>query len=161
MPDRRATTTSARLPASSGPTACDKARDDQETDAGRDAGVGGVEDVLPEEVRPQSVAIDEVDDEPEVEAIGDVADRAADDHAEGDPHEERLVRAILERYPEDGEHDQRHDDEQERVVAEEAERAVRVLLVRPLEPTVDHHPALAGHQMLDDPRLRPLIEGDD
>src|SRR5579883_2430542 len=134
-----ATMTSARLPVSSGVTTCCKAGEDQQDHAARNAGIGDVEDV-----RPDAIEIDEVDDVPEVHPVDDVADRAAEDHAEGDPHDERIARVLPERKPEDREHDQRHHDQQERRGAEQAERPVHVLLVRPLQKMRNDEAAFSG-----------------
>src|SRR5579863_10228533 len=67
-PESRATTTSVRCPASSAVTTCNKARKQQQSNPDGDARVGYVEDVWPD-----AVEVDKVDDVAVVHAIDDIA----------------------------------------------------------------------------------------
>src|SRR5579864_4594840 len=132
-PPRCATTRSARFPASSGSMArrnswIRKTREDQQDHTRSDARVGDVEDI-----RPDPVKIDEIDHVLIMNAIDDIADRAAENHTERDTDGERAARLIAKREPEDGEHNRRHGDQQRGRIAEEPERAVLVLLVGPAQ----------------------------
>src|SRR5215469_273158 len=68
-PERAATRTSARSPACSAVTTCNKAREQKQPDADGNAGISDVENV-----RPNTIEIDEIDDVPVVNAIDDVSD---------------------------------------------------------------------------------------
>src|SRR5215469_17261524 len=152
-PVRRATATSTRLPISSGVTARDKGRKEQQRDPYGDAGVGHVKDVW-----PNSIEVDEVDDVSVVKTIDDVADRAADDHTERDAYQPRTRGSVAKAIPKQHENDDRHSDEQHGVAAEQSERAVKVALVRPLEKVWNDDPALSGKKRIDDEMLGILIE---
>ena len=66
--------------------------------------------------------------------------------------------ASRKRTPEEPEHDQRHADQQDRVAAEQAERAVHVAFVRPPQQVGDDDPALAGKKRSEHQVLGVLIE---
>src|ERR1700678_950791 len=114
-PAKRATTTSAATPASSALPACCKRRDDQEANADRDARVRNVEDV-----RPNSVEVDEIDHVSVMYAIDDIGDRAAGNHAECDANRQRLGGCVAKTVPKQHEDDDRHRDQQHAVAAEQS-----------------------------------------
>ena len=63
-------------------------------------------------VPPDTVEVDEIDDVAVVQAVDDVADRAADDHAEGDADQARTRGGLAKTQPKDDQNDHRHADQQ-------------------------------------------------
>lgn len=96
-----------------------------------------------------------------LEAIDDVADRPADDHPERDAHQSRVPDRIAERPREEGEHENRETDQQDRRVPEHPERAVGVLHEGEPQEVGDDEPAFAGEEVGEDQTLRPAVENED
>src|SRR5579862_4256206 len=151
-PERTATRTSVRLPACSVVTTCNKAREQEQPDADGNARISNVEDV-----RPYPVKIDKVDHVSVVNAIDDIADGPPHDHSESNAHDQRSSGGVAEAEPKEHEHDDRHRDEQIRIIPEEPERSVDVSFVRPLQEVRYKIPAFAGQERLCDQDLRILI----
>ena len=68
---------------------------------------------------------------------------------------------VAEREREEPEHQEREADQQDRLRAEEAERAVGVLHVRPPQQVRDRDHALTGQEVRADDGLRPAVERED
>src|SRR5579884_200043 len=144
---------SARLPDSSGVTTSCKTCENEQNYADRDARIRDVEDV-----RPDAVKIDEIDDEAKMQPVDDVTDCAAQNHAERNTHEQRVTRLFAERKPKDEQHDKRHPDQQNRRGAEQTERAMLILLVRPAQQAWNDQAAFTRQKLREDQALRELIE---
>src|SRR5579871_3271370 len=153
-PQSAAISTSVRFPACSAVTTCNKAREQQQSHADRNARVAEVEDV-----GPDAVKVDEVDHVAEVEPVDDVADSAADDHAERDAYRPRPRGRIAEAEPEQHEHYDRHSDQHDGVVSEQAKRAVDVAFVGPAQEVRNDRAARreVGDAVRGDPAFGELV----
>src|SRR5436190_791870 len=130
---------------------------DQHHDRDADGGVRHVERVPAEATDPD---VDEVHDIAETKPIGHIAEPATEQQAERDREVDAAAHLPVV-HDDQADHEQRHDPEQQRVVAEEAEQRSGVLAVYESDVVAEDGHELTRRQARGQPCLGQLIEHQD